>query len=74
MLPSAIRTQLGLLPGSELEVTTDGEAVILRRASRFGMVTLDDAVGCVEYDGPVRSVDEMAAGIASMFRAQAKKP
>jgi len=74
VLPSSIRTQLGLVPGSELEVTTDGEAVILRRASRFGVVTLDDAVGCVKYDGPARSVDEMAAGVAKMFRAQAKKP
>lgn len=39
-LPLAIRTQLGLLPGSEFEVTTEGEAVILRRISRFPRVTL----------------------------------
>lgn len=74
VLPQAIRTQLGLLPGSELDVTTDGDTVILRRVSRFPSVTLDQALGCVDYHGPIRSVEEMNAGVAQMLRARAGKP
>lgn len=73
VLPQAIRTQLGLLPGSELEVTTEGGAVILRRVSRFPSVTLEQAVGCVGYRGPARTVEEMNAGVAQMLRARADK-
>jgi AbrB family looped-hinge helix DNA binding protein len=70
VLPQAIRNQLGLTPGSELEVTTDGDTVILRRVSRFRTVDLKDAIGCVAYDGPVRSIEEMNAGIDEMLRSR----
>ncbi|MCC6622325.1 MAG: AbrB/MazE/SpoVT family DNA-binding domain-containing protein [Deltaproteobacteria bacterium] len=74
VLPHAIRDALGLTPGSEFEVTTEGDAVILRPLSRFKRVALEDAVGCIPYSGPARSVEEMHAGIAEMFRARAKRP
>ncbi len=70
VLPQAIRNQLGLTPGSELEVTTDGDTVILRRVSRFRTVDLKDAIGCVAYNGPVRSIEEMNAGIDEMLRSR----
>lgn len=73
VVPQAIRAQLGLVPGSELEVTTDGEAVILRRASRFQRVSLKEAIGCIDYQGPIRSVDEMNAGIADMMQKSAEE-
>jgi AbrB family looped-hinge helix DNA binding protein len=73
VLPQAIRVRLGLLPGSELEVTTEGDAVILRRVSRFRRVTLDEVIGCVPYDGPALSIEEMNTGITEMLRAQASK-
>lgn len=71
VLPLAIRKQLGLVPGSELEVVAEGDAVILRRASRFPAVTLEEALGCVEYRGPVRSIEEMNEGVAEMLRRRA---
>lgn len=61
VFPQAIRNELGLIPGSEFEVTTEGDAVILRRVSRFPLVALKQAIGCVAYEGPVRSIDEMNA-------------
>jgi AbrB family looped-hinge helix DNA binding protein len=70
VLPQAIRNQLGLTPGSELEVTTDGETVILRRVSRFRSVDLKEAIGSVAYDGPIRSIEEMNAGIEEMLRSR----
>ena len=71
VLPQAIRAQLGLFPGSELEITTDGETVVLRRISRFPRVGLDQALASVAYTGPVRSIDEMHEGIGEMLRARA---
>jgi AbrB family looped-hinge helix DNA binding protein len=68
VLPQPIRTALGLVAGSELEVVVDGDQVILRRPSRFRRVTLEEAVGCAGYDGPPRSVEEMNAGLAAMLR------
>jgi len=73
VLPQAIRTRLGLTAGSELEVTTEGDSVILRRVSRFAPVALEQAIGSVAYQGPVRSIEEMNSGIAEMLRARANK-
>ena len=74
VLPQAIRAQLGLVAGNELEVTTQGDAVVLRRISRFPAKKLADAVGSVAYDGPTRSVEQMNDAVAEMFRARAAKP
>ena len=73
VLPQVIRNELGLTPGSEFEVTTEGDTVVLRPLSRFRAVALEDAMGCIAYRGPVRSVEEMNAGIVDMLRARARK-
>ncbi len=73
VLPQAIRAQLGLVAGNELEVTIQGDTLVLRRVSRFPTKTLADAVGSIAYDGPTRSVDEMNEAVAEMFRARASK-
>ena len=73
VLPQAIRTELGLVPGSELEVTTEGDVVVLRRVSRFPPVTLEQAMGSVAYHGPTRTVEEMHSGVAEMLRSKAGK-
>jgi len=68
VLPQAVRTRLGLVAGSELEVTIEGDAVILRRVSRFPAVTVEQALGSVAYDGPIRlfvADDEVQAARAA---------
>lgn len=74
VLPLPIRTALGLVPGSELEVIAEGDQVILRRPSRFKPVSAEEALGCAGYQGPARSVDDMNQGVASMLRQRASKP
>jgi len=73
VLPQSIRAQLGLVPGSELEVTTEGDVIILKRPSRFPPVTLEEAMGSVSYEGPARTVEEMNEGVARMIRVRAGK-
>ena len=70
VLPQAIRNQLGLVVGSEFEVTAEGDTIVLRRVTRYPAVSLAEVVGSVAYTGPAKTVDEMNAAIADMLRAQ----
>lgn len=74
VLPLPVRTALGLVAGSELEVIAEGDQVILRRPSRFKAVSAAEAVGCAGYEGPTRTIDDMNHGIVSMLRRRESKP
>lgn len=59
VLHQEIRARLGLAPGSVFEVTVEDDVIVLRRASRFPTVAVEDARGCAGYQGPARTVREM---------------
>jgi AbrB family looped-hinge helix DNA binding protein len=73
-LPRDVRDRLALTPGTILDVSIDGAAVVtVRRTSRFPPVTVQQAHGSLVYEGPVRDIDDLDAGIAEMLRARAKR-
>jgi len=63
IIPKAIRDRHGWTSGIELEIKDHGDAVVIRRARPGPETTLEDLVGCAGYNGPARSLDEMAAAI-----------
>jgi AbrB family looped-hinge helix DNA binding protein len=64
IIPKAVRERQGWQPGTELEVEDQGDVVVLRRARLFPATTFEEVRGCLNYDGPPRTVEEMDKGIA----------
>ncbi len=63
IIPKAVRDRHGWRPGVELEVEDQEGAVVLRPASSFPRTTYEDVRGCLKYDGPPLSIEEMHEGI-----------
>lgn len=64
ILPKAVRDAYHWGPGTEFEVENRPEGVLLRPTKRFATTQLHEVVGCTGYQGPAKSLEEMAAAIA----------
>lgn len=63
IIPKAVRDRHGWRPGTELEVEDRGDAVVLRPAALFPPTTFEEVRGCLKYDGPPVTVEEMDQAI-----------
>ncbi|HEX5795222.1 MAG TPA: AbrB/MazE/SpoVT family DNA-binding domain-containing protein [Geminicoccaceae bacterium] len=63
IIPKAVRDRHGWEPGVELEVEDRGEAVVLRPANPFPPTTFEEVRGCLRYDGPPVTIQEMDAAV-----------
>jgi AbrB family looped-hinge helix DNA binding protein len=63
IIPKAVRERHGWRPGIELEVEDQGDVVVLRPANPFPATTLEEVRGCLKYDGPPVTVEEMHEAI-----------
>lgn len=63
VIPKAVRDRHGWEPGVELEVEDHGEAVVLRPANPFPPTTFEEVRGCLRYDGPPVTIQEMDAAV-----------
>ncbi len=68
IIPKAVRERQGWQPGTVLEVEERDDVVVLRRAPLFPRTTFEEVRGCLKYDGPPRTVEEMDQGIAESIR------
>ena len=65
VLPRAIRSAKAWHAGQELAVEVTAEGVLLKPLKPFAPTTLEEVVGCVEYKGPRKSIEDMDAGVAA---------
>lgn len=65
ILPKAIRERRQWAAGTELVVEDTPEGVLLKASPAFAPTRPDDVFGSLPYEGPARSIAEMAAGIAA---------
>jgi AbrB family looped-hinge helix DNA binding protein len=63
IIPKAVRDRHGWQPGVELEVEDRGDAVVLRPTKLFPPTTVDEVYGCLKYDGPPITIEEMDEAI-----------
>jgi len=63
IIPKAVRERHGWQPGTELEVEDRGDVVVLRPARLFPLTTYDEVYGCLKYDGPPVTIEEMHEAI-----------
>lgn len=68
VLPKEVRDRQGWPAGTELEVEVQGDLVVLRPVRRVPRTTLDEVIGCIPYDGPPVSIEEMDAAIEQAAR------
>ena len=62
-LPKAIRRPLRWEAGTQLIVANTPEGVLLRAEPVFPETRPDDVYGCLAYDGPTRTLEEMDAAV-----------
>ena len=71
VLPKALRDAKGWTPGTRLAVeeTPDGLTLRVQESEPiFPPTTIDEAFGCLKYDGPPKTIEEMDAGVAEGIR------
>jgi len=73
IIPKALRDRHGWTPGVELALEERGDAIVIRLAKPLPATTFDDLIGCVDYRGPARSLEDMEAGIARGAREQRRQ-
>ena len=68
IIPKAVRDRHGWQPGVELDIEDRDDAVVLRLASPFPATTFDEVRGCLKYDGPPVTMEEMDEAVARETR------
>ncbi|MFN7959733.1 MAG: AbrB/MazE/SpoVT family DNA-binding domain-containing protein [Thermoanaerobaculia bacterium] len=65
VIPKEVRDRHGWGPGTQLLLEEEGECLILRAApSDLPETNLADLLGCLAYQGPAISLEEMEEAIA----------
>lgn len=68
ILPKAVRDRLDWQPGARLLVEETPDGVLLKRAPFFSPTTIDEVFGCLAYEGPARTIEEMDAAVLEEAR------
>jgi AbrB family looped-hinge helix DNA binding protein len=69
IIPKEIRKRHGWEAGTELEIEDRGDRVELRLVEEgFPETSLEELIGCTDYQGPAYSIEEMNAAIAEAAR------
>lgn len=70
VLPKAVRDQFGLVAGSEVDVESVGETIVLKPRPKVARkkYTLDEVAGFLKYDGPQVTLEDMERGIEEEAR------
>lgn len=68
VLPKELRDARDWKPGTEFEVIEQPDGVLLRPKTAKKRYTIDDLIGCLPYDGPPKTLEEMDRGIEQAVR------
>jgi len=71
VIPRQIRQRHGWRPGAIFTIIDDGDALVLKPTTNCSTTSLDEVIGCAGYNGPIKSLAEMDAGIMEEARKQA---
>lgn len=65
ILPKAVRDQRGWKPGTKLTVEETPEGILLKPEPLFPPTTNEEVYGCLKWDGPPISTEEMDEAITA---------
>lgn len=64
VIPKHVREAHGWTAGQEFEIVETDTGIVLRPRSPFSQTTLDEVVGCAEYDGTRVSTERLTGTYA----------
>jgi AbrB family looped-hinge helix DNA binding protein len=74
VLPKAVRDEFGLVAGSEVDIESRGDRIVLRprlgKSETRRVYTVDEVAGMLKYDGPPVSIRDMDRAVDDMFRRE----
>lgn len=68
IIPKSLRDAKGWHAGMPLEVEEMGDSLVLRPLRSFPRTELEQVLGCLDYRGPARTLQEMDEAIADAAR------
>lgn len=68
ILPKVLRDKRRWTPGTELTVEETADGILLKAAPLFAPTRLDDVAGCLAYEGPPKTIEEMDEAILEEAR------
>jgi AbrB family looped-hinge helix DNA binding protein len=72
IIPKAIRERRQWSAGTRLIVEDTPDGVLLKPEPVFAPTTLDAVFGCLGYEGPAKSIEEMNVAIAAEAKRRAR--
>lgn len=75
VIPKSVRDAHGWTEGTEFTIEDMKEGVFLRsdKAYPFPRTTIDEVVGCANYKGPPKTIEEMNEGVTREARRMWRK-
>jgi len=70
IIPKWLRDANQWKPGTEFVIINTGSGVLFKPSQPFPATTLEEVVGCLPYDGPPHTVEEMNEAIEIAIREQ----
>lgn len=70
ILPKAVRDRRNWKPGTRLTVEDTPDGVLINSEPLFPVTTIDEVFGCLKYEGPPKTLEEMDAGIDAEIQAR----
>ncbi|MBI5329854.1 MAG: AbrB/MazE/SpoVT family DNA-binding domain-containing protein [Betaproteobacteria bacterium] len=70
ILPKTVRMAHRWEPGVEFTIEDRGDGVLLRPVKPQHTTRLEDVIGCIAYQGPARTVEEMDEAIAAAIQSE----
>lgn len=70
VIPKAIRQSHGWRSGQEFVINEKKGGLLLRPRPLFPPTTVEEVFGCLAYEGPPRSIEEMNEAVQQSVRAQ----
>lgn len=64
VIPKAIRARRGWKAGLEFVIEDVGDGIKLRPIKPYKETTMKEVIGCIDYKGPRKSLQDMEAAIA----------
>jgi len=68
VLPKSVREDYGWSAGTDLAIERGNDSVTLRRNNSIPVTTVEEVAGCLKYDGPPISLEDMERGIDEALR------
>lgn len=73
IIPKALRDARGWGPGTTFEIEETKDGLILRPAKLFPKTELDDVIGCLQWHGPPKTIEEMDAAVMAEVKRRWKR-